>query len=456
MNCKMRKLIVIIVAFIGVTTLHSCVIKKYKSPDLTCKVDSLYRTLEMAVDTNVNSGMISWREFFTDKVLQEHIDTMLNRNLDFLVAKKEIDKAYSQLRVARAAFAPTLGTVSANGSFEYNNSAWGASAQTGASWEIDIWGKILSNKRAALAGLQASEDALQALQTQMIAQMANGYYQLVTFDIEKEIIRETIQNRAQYLDTIRLMKTSGKVNEVAVQQAVAQLSEVLVALPKIEMAIIKTENAISLMLGKTSSEVKRTQQMDFYDSKVITEIGIPAQLLSNRPDVRQAEQQFRREFELYNVSRAAMYPSLTINANAILAPLWNPHFTTLGALAALTQPLWNGRKLRSQKEIADINQQQTKLKFQNTVLKAGKEVSDAMTSQIKTLDIANAQKVQLQAYDKAYQYSFELFVNGYATYLDVLTAQTGVYNTKISLLGTYYDNIAARIELYRTLGGGAK
>lgn len=449
----MKKILILLIA---VVSMSSCVIKKYKSPELTVVVDSLYRTLEMAVDTSVNTGSISWREFFTDTVLRGHISTMLEQNLDFLSAKKNIDKAYSQLRVARAAFAPTVGGVSANGGFDFNNNSWSASAQTGASWEIDIWGKILSGKRAAKASLIASEDGLQALQTQMIAEFANGYYQLITLDIERRIILETIDNRAQYLDTIKLMKTSGKVNEIAVQQAVAQLGEVKVALPQIELALIKTENALSLMLGKVGGNIDRVNIMDFTDSKIMCDIGVPAQLLNNRPDVRQAEQQYRSAFEMYNVSRAAMYPSLVISANALLAPLWQPHFATLNALGSLTQPLWNGRRLRSDKEIADYTQQQAKMSFQQTVLKAGMEVSNALASQIKTANMATEQKVQLRAYEKAYQYSFELFVNGYATYLDVLTAETGVYNTQMSLLNTYYDNIAARIELYRALGGGAK
>lgn len=449
----MKKILILLIVVAGMS---SCVIKKYKSPELSVVADSLYRTLEMSVDTSVNTGTISWREFFTDTVLRGHISTMLEQNLDFLSAKKNIDKAYSQLRVARAAFAPTVGGVSANGGFDFNSNSWSASAQTGASWEIDIWGKILSGKRAAKASLIASEDGLQAFQTQMIAEFANGYYQLITLDIERRIILETINNRAQYLDTIKLMKTSGKVNEIAVQQAVAQLGEVKVALPQIELALIKTENALSLMMGKVGGHVERVNLMDFTDSKIMCDIGVPAQLLSNRPDVRQSEQQYRSAFEMYNVSRAAMYPSLVISANAILAPLWQAHFATLNALGSLTQPLWNGRKLRADKEIADYTQQQAKLNFQQTVLKAGMEVSNALASQIKTADMASEQKIQLLAYEKAYQYSFELFVNGYATYLDVLTAETGVYNTQMSLLNTYYDNIVARIELYRALGGGAK
>lgn len=445
-----------IVGLVLLSGMSSCVIKKYKSPELTAHVDSLYRTLEMAVDTSSNTGEVAWRDFFTDTVLQSHIDSMLTNSLDFLSTMKSIEKSYSQLRVARAAFAPTLGAVSASGGYDFNKHALSTSFSTGASWEIDIWGKILSGKRAAKASLIASEDGHKALQTQLISQFASGYYQLVTFDLERKIILETMSNRSQYLDTIRLMKSVGKVNEIAVQQAVAQLAEVQVALPKIELAIIQTENALSMMLSKPAGSIKRIDNVDFTDSKIMTDIGVPAQLLSNRPDVRQAEQHFRSAFEMYNVSRAAMYPSLNISADAILAPLWGPHFGTLNALASLTQPLWNGRKLRSQKEIADLTQQQAKMSFQQTVLNAGKEVSNALASQIKTAQMARAQEVQFRAYEKAYQFSFELFVNGYATYLDVLTAQTGVYNTQMSLVNTYYQNIAARIELYRSLGGGSK
>lgn len=438
-----------------------CVIKPYRAPQFQGTVDSLYRTLEMQVDTSVNTGQIHWKEFFTDSLLRGYIAKVLERNHDLQYSRKNLEIAYAQLRSARASIAPTVGPASLTGNSAVNTHGLGASPVTGAlslgaSWEIDLWGKLLSSKRAAQATLMATREGVQALQTALVAQTAGAYYQLVTLDMERRITLETIENRAQYLDTIRIMKNSGKVNEIAVQQAVAQLGDVQAALPNIELSIIKTENALSTLMGATYSPIARVHSINIHDARIMADIGVPAQLISFRPDVRAAEQQYRNAFELYNVSRAAMYPSLSISANGNISDLFNSHFGTLNLLAGLTQPIFNARRLRTQKEVADLSAQQSEINFQKTVLAAGQEVSNALAAQIKTQERGKAQKLQLDAYIKAYDYSFELFVNGYATYLDVLTAQTGVFNTQISLLETYYSNTQARIELYRALGGGAE
>lgn len=439
--------------------MQSCVTKSYKTPELDFKADSLYRAIEMQVDTTVNTGQIHWRQFFTDSILKNHIDTVLAKNYNFKVTVKNIEKAYASLQMSRAAFSPFLysGTASAGAEVaQHVNAKYTGNLMLSASWEIDIWGKLLSAKRADIAKLQASEDGLQALQTQLVAQTATAYYQLVKFDTEMDIIEETISVRTQYLDTMRLMKQAGKVNEVAVQQARAQLEDVRAALPQMELAVQKVENAMSILMGTTPHYISRNKTFDFMDSKVMNDVGVPTQLLAFRPDVRAAEKNYRSAFEMYNLSRAAMYPSLTLSAQGILGDVWNAHFLALNALASLTQPIWNGRKLRTQKTVADLTAQQSAFQFQNTVLNAGKEVSDAIATQVKTRDVAIAQERQLDAYQKAYDYSFELFINGYATYLDVLTAETGVYSTQMKLLNTYFDNISSRIELYRALGGGAE
>ncbi len=449
-----------ILYIIGVVlAMQSCVTKTYKTPELDFKADSLYRALEIKVDTTVNTGQIHWREFFTDTILKRHIDTVLAKNYDFKISIKNIEKAYASLQMSRAAFFPTLNSGTASVGFETSEltqSQFKGNLMLSATWEIDIWGKLLSAKRADIAKLQASEDGLQALQTQLVSQTAAAYYQLITFDTEIGIIEETIDVRTQYLDTMRLMKQAGRVNEVAVQQARAQLEDVRAALPQMELAALQVENAMSFLMGKTPHTIKRTDKLDFLDSKVMTDIGVPAQLLAFRPDVRAAEKNYRSAFEMYNVSRAAMYPSLSISAQGLMNNVWNAHFFALNALASLTQPIWNGRRLRTQKIVADLTAQQSAYEFQKTVLNAGQEVSNAIASQVKTRTIASAQERQLDAYQKAYDYSFQLFINGYATYLDVLTAETGVYSTQMKLLNTYYDNISARIELYRALGGGVE
>lgn len=450
----MRKIVIIFV----VAALSSCITKPYKTPQTSMLVDSLYRVLENNVDTTVNEADISYKNFFTDPILVGYMDDAIESNLDMQIAVMNIQKAEAQLRSSRAAYFPSVNATAGYGINAQSNTKMAHADQWGVQvgWEIDLWGKIASAKRSAYASMWQQEDIRQGLQTALVAQCAIFYYTLVAFDAELKVITETIKNRQEYLETTRQLKQSAKVNEVAVQQAIAQLAEVQAALPNLELIIIQTENAFRLLLGKTSGAIQRHPIIDITDVKLVTSIGYPAQMISRRPDVRAAENSYRAAHEMWNVSRAALYPSLTISANGNITDLTNSHFGTLNLLGGLTQPIFNGRKLRAQKEVASLTAQQEELNFKKAVLTAGQEVSNALATQLKTKEEALAQVVQLQALRLSYEYSMELFVNGYATYLDVLLAQTGVFNTEMTLIQTYLDNLSARIELYRALGGGSK
>ncbi|MEG1371581.1 MAG: TolC family protein [Mucinivorans sp.] len=454
----MMKIRTIIFLTVGALVLSSCVTKPYKSPDTSGVVDSLYRVLEAKVDTSACQADVSWREFFTDTVLVNYMEQALINNYDMRSALANIAKAESQFRQSKAAYSPSI-TVSMGYGADLDSKkpiidVGQAGLQFG--WEIDLWGKIASAKRSALAQLWAEQDTRSALQSTIVARLASLYYTLVVYDAQAEVINKAILNRSAYLETTRQLKQSAQVNEVAVQQAIAQLSEVQSAKVKLELAIIKAENAFRQLLGKPSGPVERHPVIDITDAKVITRIGYSSQLLANRSDVRAAEQKFRAAHQMWNMSRAAMYPSLTISATGNFTDIFRSHFGVLNLLAGLTEPIWNGRKLRTQKEVARLTADVAEYNFQNTLLRAGQEVSDALASQLKTRESAVAQATQLKALRLAYEYSLELFINGYATYLDVLLAQTGVFNTEISLTQTYLDNLNARIELYRALGGGAK
>lgn len=448
----MRKIVLIFVA----AALSSCVTKPYIKPQTSNIIDSLYRVLERNIDTTTNEAEISYRAFFTDPILVAYMDSTIANNHDMQIAVKNIEIANAQLRMSRAAYFPSVTATAGYGINSQSNTLPVSSDQWGlqVGWEIDLWGKIASAKRSAYATLWQQEDIRQGLQTTLVAQCATFYYTLVAFDAELAVINETITNRKKYLEITRQLKESAKVNEVAVQQAIAQLAEVHAALPQLELAIIQTENAFRLLLGQTSGSIVRHPIIDITDVKLVTSIGCPAHLLSNRPDVRAAENSYRAAHEMWNLSRAAMYPALTISANGSITDITNSHFGLLNVLGGLTQPIFNGRKLRTQRTVAELTAQQSALNFKKSVLLAGQEVSNALASQLKTKEMALAQVVQLRALDLSYEYSMELFVNGYATYLDVLVAQTGVFNTEMKLIQTYLDNLTARIELYRSLGGG--
>lgn len=453
-SLKMNKFCILLFAFL----LGGCVLKPYKAPTAhSLKMDSLYRE---AVDSSRNISQIPWRDFFENSTLCILIDSVLAKNLDLKVAVARIEQSYSQLRSSRAAIAPSFNAgVAYGGNMGFGGGGistdMALSANLGMSWEIDIWGKLASAKNSAKASFWQSQDAYQAVHCSLIAQSATLYYQLVALDARRTMILETIDNRTAYLATTISLKDAGKVNEVAVQQAKSQLEEVRVALSVVEQNISQTENAVSLLMGEYSGPVKRVADTTFVSRK-LDQVGYPAQLLAFRPDVRASEMNYRAKHELWNVARASLYPSLAISATGNMTDIISGHSLVLNLLGGLTQPIFNGRKLRAQKEIAQKEAEIAELEFRKTVLIAAAEVNNSLTSVIKTGEQTRTQMRQLEALEKAYEYSEELFVNGYATYLDVLVAQTGVFTVQMSLIDTYLANLTARIELYRALGGGVR
>lgn len=446
------------IALTSLLLLSSCVLKPYKAPDAkSLQIDSIYREV---VDTSRNISQIPWREFFENGVLCDLIDTVLTKNLDLRIAVKRIEQSYSQLRSSRAAIAPSFsGGVNYGGNMYFNQGGvsndMGLNASIGMSWEIDIWGKLASTKNSSKAQFWQTQDAYQAVHCSLVAQTATLYYQLIALDARRTMILETIENRTAYLATTISLKEAGKVNEVAVQQAKSQLEEVRAALSSVELSISQAENAVSLLMGQYSGPIKRITDTSFV-SRSVREAGFPAQLLAFRPDVRAAEMNYRAKHELWNVSRAALYPSLTISATGSITDIISAQSVILNMLGGLTQPIFNGRKLRAQKEIAQAEAEVAQLEFRKSVLMAAQEVNNALVAVRKTGEQTRTQMRQLEALEKAYGYSEELFINGYATYLDVLVAQTGVFSLQMNLIDTYLANLTARIDLYRALGGGSK
>lgn len=450
----MRKILTISIA--TAFLLLSCSVKPYKSPQMSSQLDSLSRLLNASSEPSENIQAYPWRKVYTDPYLQSYIEQALANNHELENAELSIQQALSYLRSARAALSPTFNvSVAAEGSAVRDQKFQGTVPAMGqANWEIDIWGKLNSVKRSEKANIQVAINNMQIIQTSVISGVATAYFELIAYDLQRDIILKTIDNRKQYLDTVTIMKKYGRVNEVAVQQAVATLAEIKSQLPQVELAITQTENAMAVLLGKPcTTKLERSKEIDISNVAIFDKL--PFGLLRNRPDVRAAEQNYRSAFELWNVSRASMYPSLTISAQGGFPDLVHSHMLILNSIASLTQPLWNGRKLRSEMEVRKLEKQKAENTFEHTVLKAGAEVANAYASLDKYHEISLKQLQKRDAYAKAYEYSYELFLNGYATYLDVLIAQEGVFGSEISLVDAYLKTITSQIELYRALGGGA-
>ncbi len=460
----MRRIsIYIIVMMAAVFTLSSCAIK-YTRPN----VEIVYRcadSTEHQIDTTFDIALLPWKAFYEDSILCNLIDSALVRNYDLKVALKRLEQSAAYFKQSKWAYAPTLG---ANAGAQYGKSSIGGSESPyftiglSASWEIDIWGKLTKAKRARFEQMLAQEDTRNAIQTQIVAEVANAYYTLVALDKQKEYSLETIATREEYYETVRELKEGAKVNEIAVLQADVQLMTAQGFLIEVEQSIRETENYLCLLVGIPSGEINRTNYKSLSDIRFtkLESVGYPLQLLSRRPDVMAAEHNMKAALHNYNSAVAAQYPSLTISGNisadaADLAKWFaSPASLIWGVVGGLTQPIFNGRALRTQKEVSRLDYEIAEEDFRHTILSAAMEISNILYDIEGDKKFARLEYQKYLTLRKAYDYSVEMMIANYATYLDVLTAQEGVFSAQNSLIKEELEIIRGHINLYRALGGG--
>jgi multidrug efflux system outer membrane protein len=450
------------------SVLLSCKVSKtYQQPDLN--TNALYRD-QTRTDTATLASM-PWQSLFTDAVLKGLIQEGISRNLNLKIAVQKIIEAQATLVQSKAALLPTL-----NAYTSVNPSKQSAAAldfppdinintnttlyQLGlsSSWEADIWGKLSSAKRGALANLLQTDAAKRAIQTQLIADIANNYYSLLALDKELEITTHTLQNRVKDVETMKTLKEAAVVNGAAVVQSEANRYAAEVAIPDIKRSIRETENALDVLLGRTQGQVKRGT-LD--DQKAITELqtGVPSQLLKNRPDVQQAEYAFRSSFENTNVAQAYFYPSFTITASGGYSNLQLKDFFInsifYNIAAGLTQPIFNQGINKMRLKIAQAQQKEAMYNYQQTVLTAGSEVSNALYSYQSALEKDDARSKQIAALEKAVDYTQQLLRYSSATnYTDVLTSEQSLLAAQLSGVNDRLQQLQAIVNLYRALGGG--
>ncbi len=450
---------------LALLSLQSCfVAKDYDQPEVV--KEDYYRTNNIQQDT-LNMAKVSWKEMFTDPVLQQYISEGLENNIDIRVAIEQVLSAEAYVKQGKAGYLPTL-TANA----QYTHQELSANSQFGSlfssldqyqlsgnlSWEADIWGKIRSQKRAFDASYLQTVAAHQAVKTRLIADIASTYYQLLAVDEQIGITEETITTRKNSLETTEALKEAGNVTEVGVKQTEAQLYNAQGILIDLKNQRKILENSLSILLGEAPMDINRT---DLGKQEISTDlhIGVPAQLLRNRPDVIAAEYNLVNAFELTNVARSNFYPSLTLTATGGLQALdpadlfdTNSLFATI--IGGLAQPLLNGRRIRTEFEVSESQQEQARLNFRKAVITASKEVSDALYSYQAATDKIEVKQKEFDAYDLATNYSEELLDNGLANYLEVLTARQNALNARLDLTNARYNQLKSIVDLYEALGGG--
>lgn len=442
--------------------------KDYQEPNII-ENEARFRTDSIPSDS-LTMADISWKDIFEDPILQNHIERGLENNIDIRVAVQQMNSALAYLKQGKAGYLPSLGV---NGSWTHQNLSdnsqlgsflGGESDQyelaANLSWEADIWGKIRSQKRAYGASYLQSVAAHKAVKTKLIATISSTYFQLLAIDEQIEITEKTIENRENSLETTTALKDAGNVTEVAVKQTEAQIYTAKAILVDLKKESKLLENTLSILLGDTPHEIERTS-LGRQEINTELKIGVPAQLLSNRPDVIVAENAYRNAFEMTNVARSQFYPSITLSATGgfqslDISELFDANSLFANLVGGLAQPLFNKRKIRTQYEVAQSQQEQALLKFEQSLLNASKEVSDALYSYETATEKIELKTKEYEAYKVATDYSEELLNNGLANYLEVLTARENVLNTQLNLVNAKFDQLKSMIDLYRALGGGWK
>lgn len=458
-----------IILLVSIFALQSCfVAKDYQRPNDIVN-EQYFRTDNIQQDS-LSIANLSWKDVFTDQKLSQYIDQALVNNLDVRIALQNIEVANAYLKQGKAAYFPTL---NANASYSYStpslNSMSGQAMterdyfdqydlSASLSWEADIWGKIRSSKRAASATYLQTIAAHQAIKSNLVAGLASTYYQLLAMDEQKRLVLETIANREQSLETIIALKDAGSVTEVAVKQTEAQLISAKSMLLDIENNIKLLENTFSILLGETPQNIERSSLSE-QEINVDLNIGVPIQLLSNRPDVMAAEYALINSFELTNAARSSFYPSLRLTANGGLQSLdfddfFNTNSLFASIVGSLTQPIFNGRQIRTQYEVSKAQQEAALLNYKQSILLASKDVSDALYTYTTNEQKAILKQLEYEAYQEATLYSEELLNYGMANYLEVLTARENALNAQLNVINSNLGKLNAIVQLYKAVGGG--
>ena len=441
--------------------------KEYERPQEL--IDETYYRTDAIEQDSINMAVVSWRELFSDPILQGHIETGLENNIDIRVALQQILAAEAYFKQGKAGYFPTLDATAQMTHQELSsNSQFGGlfssldqyELSASLSWEADIWGKIRSNKRAFGAQYLQTVEAHKAVKTQLVAMIASSYYQLLALDEQLRVTEETIETRSSSLETTKALKEAGNVTEVGVKQTEAQLYTAQALRIDLINEIRLLENSFSILLGQQPGAIERDGLRN-QEIETSLKTGVPAQLLVNRPDVRASEFALINAFELTNVARSNFYPSLTLSATGGLQALQidelfdtNSLFATL--IGGLTQPIFNRRSIKTQYEVAQAQQEQARLQFKQALLTASREVSDALYTYEAATEKLDVKRKEFEAYNTATEYSEELLDNGLANYLEVLTARENALNSSLDLINTRLTQLQSVVDLYEALGGGWK
>jgi multidrug efflux system outer membrane protein len=445
------------------------------SKDVETPKDAVPVSFRSATTDTGNIAGLKWSAFFTDATLKKMIDSAITNNYDMQIALKNIQQSEQLLKQARVALLPDLNlNIGASTNFPSKNSLNGSltnqflgtdhiedfTANLGLSWEADLWGKVRNQKKSALAAYLQSTEARNLMYTTIVTNVAQGFYTLLMLDAQLEIARKNLALRENTLKMITLQRDAGQVTTLAVQQAQAQKLAASQLIEQLEQNSIIQENMLSILAGKVPDRIERNISLNAITMDYAIAVGIPATMISRRPDVRIAELGLQIANAKVGVAKAGFYPALTITAsgglNAFKSHNWFTVPASLFGIAAggLTQPVFHRRMVKTQYKIATIEREKSVIQFRQSVLNAVGEVSNALIKVEKITSQHSIAKERVTTLETATQNADLLFNNGMANYIEVITAQSNALQSELELIALKREQLSAVVELYRALGGG--
>lgn len=447
---------------------YSCkVTDTYQDPQIEkSRQDNLFR--QKTSNDSISTANVAWNQIFTDAKLQTIIKKTIENNLDLKVAVARIQEASAVFKQSKLQNLPSLDGVASITETKNSGAAQGGNfvmpdllvyrlgISTG--WEVDIWGRIKSLKRSAYAGFLQTDAAKRAVQTQLVAQAANLYYQLISLDKQLEITKQTVELRKKDVETVEALMEAAYLTGADVEQSKANLYSAQLTIPDLELQIQQTENSLNVLMNDNPQSIDRNS----IDSQVVytdLKTGIPASLLKNRPDVQAAELSFRQAFENKNIAMAQVYPALNITGTLGLSSrtlqdfFTNSLFYTAGG--TLTQNIFQMGNRKAQVKIMEARKMQAYYTFEKTLLTAGSEVSNSILSYQKAKEKETTRQLQIQSLEKSLEFNKELLTYSSKTnYVNVLTSEQSLLAAKLAGVNDKLQQLQAVTEFYRALGGG--
>ena len=458
---KLNKIILFASASLLMT---SCgIYNKYERPEVDTKGlvrDVVSNTDTLAVTDTASFGNLPWRQVFTDPQLQSLIEKGIANNTNMLNAALNVKMVEDQLMVAKLAFVPGFtftpqGTIA---SWDGNKATKTYQLPITASWSIDLFGNLLNVKRSAQMSLLATKDYQLVVQTKIISNIANMYYTLLMLDKQLQVVTDMTKLTEETWNIMKIQKELGRVKETSVQSAEANMYSVQAQAADLKRQIRETENALSLLLGQQAQTIQRgTFEGQSLPTEFSTGVGI--QLLANRPDVHYAEMSLAQCFYDVNTARSRFYPSISISGTGTFTNsggmgITNPGKWLLSAVGSLTQPIFAHGQLVAGLKVAKAKQEQAFNTWQNAVLSAGSEVSNALVLYNSSKEKSELEAKQVESLKKNVEYNKMLFNDGSATYLEIITAQQSLLNAELSKVADDFYKMQAVVNLYYALGGG--